>query len=337
MPAVFVCAGVGLALAHDMWRERASAAARILAAVGVLWSISFGLAYVLVIAPLGENAYLAESWARYFAPPPLPWGDSFGWYRRTFFGFFNDPLGLPATGTAALVFLVGSVRMGRSNATMLLLLLGPVAFALLASTLGLVPFPASDQYHLVERYYPFFGRLILFTVPLALPSVAAGLISLLELNARRTYYVGWIAAAILLASPVYQFTANLASPPRIHEFRPVSERLAASWRKGDRVFVQQYATAPVRYYLRQRDLPDPEAEIVYESGEDGQMLALRMRGFEPGERLWMITLHHPHWHSEREQKWILRLLDEVGERMESLEDHNAQALLYRIRERREAD
>jgi hypothetical protein len=339
LPAVFVCAGVGLALAHDLWRKRARAIAPLLGTAGVvvLWSVSFALAYGLVIAPQGQSAYLAESWARYFAPPPLPWGGSFGWYRRTFFGFFNDPLGLPATGVAALVFLAGCVRLRRRDATLLLLLLGPVAFALLASMLGLVPFPASDQYHLVERYYPFFGRLILFAVPLALPPVAAGLVSLLELDARRTHYVGWIAAAMLLAAPVHQFAANLASPPRIHEFRPVSERLAASWREGDRIFVQQHATAPVRYYLRQRGLPDPDAEIVYESREDGLVLALRMAGLGPDARLWMITLHHPHWRSRREQELILELLDEVGERVESLEDHNVQALLYRIRKHREAD
>ena len=65
--------------------------------------------------------------------------------------------------------------MLRRNAAAAVLLLSPLALALFASVLGLMPFPVNDYYHLSDRYYPFFGRLILFSVPLSLPFIAVGL------------------------------------------------------------------------------------------------------------------------------------------------------------------
>jgi hypothetical protein len=200
MPAAFVCAGVGLALAVDPLRRRAGIAALLpLLAVGALWAASFTAEYVVLLRPMRGNEFLEATWSNYFAPLPFSL-EALDWYRRTFFGLFNDPLGLPSVEIAGLLFLVGLVALLQRVPIHALLLILPVGFALVASLLHLAPFPTNANYHLADRYYPFFGRLILFSVPLLLPFVAAGIARLTQLADRRHQYLGWIAGVLLLAA-----------------------------------------------------------------------------------------------------------------------------------------
>jgi hypothetical protein len=330
LPAVFVCGGAALALGGAFASRRQWPAVRALASLAALWLASFAAEYFLLLRALRANALLAESWQGYFAPLPVS-GEALAWWARTFLGFFNDPLGLPASGLAALLFALGIVALARRAPAAGALLLAPIGLALAASAAGLAPFPTSSLYSLSDRYYPFYGRLVLFCVPLALPVLAAGVSLLLDARSRLAAAAGALALAGLLFAPVRQLFVNLADPPRIHEARPLFARLAERHAEGDRIFAQQYATGVVSYYARRAGLGKVAGELALE--RPGQLgdLYFRLRGLRPGERFWLVTLHHPHWRSEVERDAIRAALAPLAEPVETLEGERAEATLYRVR------
>src|SRR5262249_3394362 len=159
----------------------------------------------------------------------------------------------------------------------------------------------SSQYRLSDRYYPFYGRLLLFAAPLALPCLAAGAGLLLDSASRFRRLAGAAALVLLFAAPVRQAAVNLFDPPRIHQLRPLMPRRVARWLPGDRIFAQQYATGVVAYYARRYGLGEIAGELALERPEQVFALGAQMRGLEPGQRFWIVTLHHPHWRSEAER------------------------------------
>jgi len=330
LPAVFVCAGAGLAVAGSLARRGDARGARGALAVGALWIVGFAVEYALVLRPLRSEALLRESWQGYFAPLPTS-GEALRWWGERLLGFFNDPLGLPESAVAALLFAAGAARLARRAGFEALLLLAPIGAVLAASLAGLHPFPTSSVYRLADRYYPFYGRLLLFAVPLALPCVAAGAGVLLDSASRFRRLAGLVAAALLFAAPARQAAVNLLDPPRIHELRPLMPRIAERWVPGDLVFAQQYATGVVAYYARRAGLGPIAGELALERPEQIFPLAARMRELEPGQRFWVVTLHHPHWHSETERDAIAGALEAIAERVETLRGDGAEASLWRIR------
>jgi len=329
LPAIFVCAGAGVAVFGALRRRGDAHAARALAAIGALWGLGFALEYALVLRPLRSEALLRESWQGYFAPLPAS-GEALAWWGQRLLGFFNDPLGLPDAALAALLFAIGAARLARRGAGETALLLAPIGLVLAASLAGLHPFPTSSVYRLSDRYYPFYGRLLLFAVPLALPCIAAGAGLLLDSASRLRRLAGVAALAILFLAPARQALWNLADPPRIQELRPLMPRLAQRWLPGDRIFAQQYATGAVAYYARRFGLGELAGEIALERPEQVFTLAARMRELAPGQRFWVVTLHHPHWRSESERDAIASALAAVAERVETLEGERAEASLWRI-------
>jgi 4-amino-4-deoxy-L-arabinose transferase-like glycosyltransferase len=131
LPAVFVCAGAWLALTGALAGRGEPRATRVAAAIGVLWLAGFALEYALLLRPLRTNALLLESWRGYFAPLPVS-SEALAWWGRRFLGFFNDPLGLPADGLAAMLFAAGAIRLARRAAWETLLLLAPIGLVLAA-------------------------------------------------------------------------------------------------------------------------------------------------------------------------------------------------------------
>ena len=297
-----------------------------------MWLGSFAVEYWLLLRPLEHTAYLHASWADYFAPIPGLDEGALGWYGRVFLAYFNDPVGLPPKELAALLFAVGLVAMLRRNAAAVVLLITPLALALFASVLGLMPFPVNDYYHLSDRYYPFFGRLILFSVPLSLPFIAAGLGALGAFGRHRLRVLGWLAAALLFALPLKQQLHNIASPPRIHELRPVIEQVQTQIRPSDLIFVQRHGQSALAYYARDlKNARGPFQELRGRSPADRSALAKGLAKMGSGRRFWFFVLHHPHWGSEAEQEAIAGVFEERADPLRTVEAHNASATLYRTR------
>ena len=113
----------------------------------------------------------------------------------------------------------------------------------------------------------------------------------------------------------------------------MAEILAARFEADDEIYAQQYALPVVAYYSRRTGIPEAAREIALESPDQRMALALRMGLLEPGRRFWLVTLHHPHWRSAAEESAIAAVIEKVADRIDRIEDHNASATLYRVRDR----
>ncbi len=163
-PVVFVLAGVGLTLIIDQWLHgwRRNCVRVILLAL--LWLISFAYNHYLITHYSLSNEGLRKFWenSNAFAPlPTSPW--QVRQLVRLFLRPFADPLwgaDKVLIGLPAVLWLVGLLRLIRSNPPTAGICFLPVVLTFIASGLKL---------------YPFEGRLLLFLVPLFLLPVAWGI------------------------------------------------------------------------------------------------------------------------------------------------------------------
>jgi hypothetical protein len=87
-PALFVLAGVGLALVIIYLRRRDFSNLRLVIGMGILWILNIGFLYLLILKDLSQQAYLREYWQGAFLPMP-PWSDP-GWFMRS----LNENIGI---------------------------------------------------------------------------------------------------------------------------------------------------------------------------------------------------------------------------------------------------
>ena len=332
IPAAYVCAAVGASLLLQSLRGKRWIEALGVGLASAACLASFLAHYRPFLAPAQADNYLAESWDAFTVPPPRFSAEVLDWYRRSSFAVFNDPLGFPSTEIAAAVFLVGAVLVFRRRALVSSMLLAPIALALIAGMLGLMPFPVSDEHHLLDRYYPFYGRLLLFTAPSFFAAMGGGLAFLLQSSDARRNFLGPIVALLLLTLPVFQCLCNTLSPPEIQETRPLIEAVASRFQAGDRIYSQTFAALPLRYYARRTGLPDAAGELrLRNTRKDQEKLRRQIQGLPAGSRFWLVTLHHPHWESEAELADIRVVLKPTTERIDQLRFENCEASLYRTR------
>jgi hypothetical protein len=331
LPAIFVCGGLVAALglrALREWPSRRRVAGTGL--LGLVYAGSFAAFYLGTVAPHRSNA-VREGWWGPFYPPLELSLDALAWYPRAFFGFFNDPLGLPAVGVAAAAFLAGALRLARRDGDGTVLLLAPLGLAFGASLLRLAPFPTSLQYDLLDGYYPFFGRILLFSVPSALVVLAAGVGWLADLSGRRFLRVGALAIAVLVATPVFVLVRNTLSPPVIQDMRTLADRMGPLVEPSDRILTLQYAEPVVSYYALRDGLPRPWAVLRLRNRSDVRPLLETLAAIPPGQRFWLVTVHHPHWPSRAEHAQLVPLLDRIATPLASFESFRGNAHLYRRR------
>jgi hypothetical protein len=329
LPAVFVCGGAALALGGAFASRRQWPAVRALASLAALWLASFAAEYFLLLRALRANALLAESWQGYFAPLPVS-GEALAWWARTFLGFFNDPLGLPASGLAALLFALGIVALARR---------APAAGALLSRA----DRPRARRLGRGPRTVP--DELALLALRPLLPVLWPARALLRAARAAGARHRGRPAArcaqpprgggrsararrpALRARAPALQ---NLADPPRIHEARLSShDSPSATRRRQD--LCAAVRNGVVSYYAR-RAGRQGRSESSRSSGPASSPTSyFRLRRAAPGRTLLARDAHHPHWRSEVERDAIRTALAPLAEPVETLEGERAEATLYRVR------
>jgi len=335
LPVVFVCVVAFAVLAERLWRDAAGAARAqrlgALSAVAMLCAASFALHDRVNLGVARGNALRAQEWQAFFAPLPGADPGALRWYGASFLAFFNDPLGLPATAVAAALFAVGGVVLGRSRPRALVLLLGPLALALLASLAGGMPFPTSARHSLAERHYPYVGRVLLFATPAVLAVIGAGLARLFERRERWLRAGAALALAWLLAAPLRALVRNTLSPPQLQSMRPLVEVLRAGWRPGDAIFYQSYSRDALAYYAERASLPPARGWLVYQKDADRRALRATLAALAEGQRFWLVTLHHPNWQSEAERRRIDEELARVADELAHSDGFRGEISLHRKR------
>jgi hypothetical protein len=327
--SAFVLAGIAAALVllPLLGRRRPSTAAL---AVSATWLLSVAVVFVLMVGTTAEiRTALALGTGDLNTPLELA--------RDAWRGFGSPgPFARTTVGMAVLAAALGVVFLRRRS---------PALLAALAVTLAATIAAAQAD------LYPFFGRFILFLVPVVLLLVGAGVQELRDATAGRTAAV-WVATLLLLTVyPAGVAMENLFDPPKAEETRDVVRPMEARWRPGDSLFVAHLAQPALAYYAECKAC----GALDGKPNDDLRRLVLSARsresekGLRAGGRLGIGNVDHhvpysryvAHFAPFRGEPrvWVLLssgwdhrftafVLDCLGRRTEAFESTNAAAYLY---------
>ncbi len=298
--AVFVLAGLGLALVIQAFLERARAGQwRRLSWLLVPWGAGVAAATILgrrSMTPV-MRAELFRFWSVGFWPLPPRTPAEVLWLPRTLRGFWGQSLfQYPGSVLYLALMLLGFWAMWRRRADVALLLLGPLTVMLGASA---------------ARLYPFSGRLMLALSPAFLLAASEGLGFL----AARLRAPAAVAAGLLALPPLFALAEN--HPVHLHEeTRPMLAYVAARRQPQDAIYVYYGAELAFRYYGPRSGL-EPERAFIGACHRGEPRAYLReIDLFRGRPRLWVIFAHDVP--SLGEEALILDYLRRIGIRREGI-------------------
>jgi hypothetical protein len=225
----------------------------------------------------------------------------------------------PFTGRLSLgkllfaVFLgltaVGSASLARRRPELLVLILGPILLALAGA---------------VARGYPLKGRLSVFLIPFLLLLLGEGIGILGQIGRPRVVVLaGGAVAALLIGGAI---SATLARFPEDNEeLRPVLEKMMATARPGDTVYLHHGSARPFEYYETRMSIPRFEVVRGCCAINQWPRLVDALLKLEGRPRVWLIVSHH--W-DPSEPAFLFDTLDRVGKRLAAFQVPSAAACLY---------
>jgi 4-amino-4-deoxy-L-arabinose transferase-like glycosyltransferase len=317
-PAAFVLAGIGAPLAlFSVCRKKWAGLLR-LSVVGSVWALSFVICYLVLIRQVAANPDQLWFWRSGFVPFSSL-GVTAEWLRKSFMDFSQGTLRLPtALGCAnvgALALLVGCYVTFRKKKQELAVIVGPVLFCLLASSL---------------RRYPFKGRLLLFLAPGALLLMGNGAAQLAGHCRYRFLRLGGLVLVILLFMPVAYRALGLALPPYgEEEIKPVIQNIWERRQPGDIVYVHYGANPAFQYYREVYGYGFEDWVRGVFSPWDRTRYLAELKQFTGGRdvrRVWFLFSHDRY----DEAGFFLSKLDGMGKRLDGFEARGAAAYLYEL-------
>ncbi len=297
-PALFVLAGIGIALVIQFLQTRDYKNLRTTGVIGLLWLANLAVLYFINLRNLSQNDYLADYWATGFIPLP-PWSD-LGWINELITYQFD----IRFTPLLALVLiLTGWFVLFRDERILAVALALTTFFAFIASAM---------------RLYPVNGRLSLFLIPLGillLGKTIEFLQKTFSQNRIISISIVTLLGGYLLISPLVTSLQNFISPKYYEHIRPAMQVLADSWKDGDALFVTAWAEPAFRYYAPFYGLG--EVEIVtseIDDYPDGEKLKSRIQPLVGEKRVWVLFSHVYEQSGFNERDYLIAYLDEIGEK-----------------------
>lgn len=326
-PAAFALAGTSCVLGLCFFRERRATDRRrslaLLGASGACWLVSFGVLYAFVLRFQTGNQVLDGYWTTSFAPLPPTSLTDLRWYFTAFFAFFTAAFGENGArlfGLTSFVMLVGYGALARPDPGArgrrfeLGLLLAPVVFTLLASSL---------------HRYPFQGRLLLFLVPAAWIGVGAGLAYLWELLQGRAEWV-CVGLALMLGGHPFLNVVNLVRTPRMkQEFRPMAEHLREERRPDDMLYLSRPSECGMRFYGLRLGLELEPLRVGTRDDPCGPEFYRDLAGLVGRGRVWFLfAFNHDGVERDVTGGVVMVRLDELGTRLDQLDVGGMRLCLY---------
>jgi hypothetical protein len=315
-PALFVLAGIGLALLLLALGRRDLSSLRFVLGTGILWLLDIALLYLLILKDLSQNAYMREYWQGAFLPAP-PWSDP-GWFTKSLTENIGIQFGIPyAIYLVFFLMLVGWTMLWFHQRGYAIVFAGIVLVTLTASALQL---------------YPVFERMILFLVPIGLVLIGKA-VEAIHMRLQRYRVSGGIAvsllAAYLLNGPVVTSVQNFLAPKYFEHIRPTMETLRDSWKDGDALYVSNGALPAFRFYAPFYGLET----IPYEFGEREDYktthnIASQLESLEGQPRVWILFSHVYERESFNEREFILDYLNSLGEKEREVRVPGTSVFLY---------
>ena len=326
-PALFMLAGIGLALVIIHLRRRDYSNLRLVIGMGILWLLEIAFLYLLILKDLSQNTYMKEYWQGAFLPMP-PWSD-LGWFAKALNENIGIQFGIPyAVYLVFFLMLVGWVLMSLRGAfaatkkspldqSYAVAFACILLFILTASALGL---------------YPVFERMILFLVPIGLILIGKAIEVIYERLQRYklpSVLVISLLAGYLLYGPVFTSVQNFIAPKYFEHIRPTMEVLRDSWKDGDAMYVSYGALPAFRFYAPFYGLET----ISYEFGEredykTPQNILSQLDSIIGQPRAWIVFSHVYEKESFNERDFILTYLNEIGEEKRDFRVPGTSVFLY---------
>jgi hypothetical protein len=314
-PAVFALSGLGLVVACDTVARRDIRSWTMSAGVLAAWSVSLAAAHSVSLAGLAANTALLDYWQAYF----LPWRDAEAgrWLLGALGGGLRDAAGFRQFGAAGALACLGSLSLLWRTPRVAVLVLAPVAVALVASAL---------------RLYPFAQRLLLFAAPIAFVLVAAGIAEAARLASRLHGKLGpavLVGLALLVLVEPARSAVELARHPQHGEnLRPALEHLLSRREPGDGVYVYYGAKPAFRFYSRLYPLAVEGLVLGRAHRSDPASYLTELAPLRSRPRGWLVVSHVCPVCSVDEKSYLLDALDRMGRRVDSFETTGAGVYLF---------
>jgi hypothetical protein len=315
-PALFVLAGIGLALVILALARRDVSSLRAVLVVGFIWILEIALLYLLILNDLSQNAYMRDYWRGAFLPMP-PWSDP-GWFTKNLNENIGIQFGIPyAVFVVFFLMLVGWV----------LLWFRQRGYALAFASILLVTTIASAL-----QIYPVFERMILFLVPIGLILIGKAAETIYQ-RVQRFQVLGaffvLFLAGYLLYGPVATSLQNFVQPKYFEHIRPTMETLRDAWKADDALYVSYGALPAFRFYASFYGLED----VSYQYGEredyqNPQNILNELDSFRRQPRLWILLSHVHEVGDFNEREFILNYLDENRQKKREFRLPGTSVFLY---------
>ncbi len=321
-PACFVLAAFGCAMAFVSLRRHDQRGFRLTVALGVWWLITVVPALVIERGNLAADDLMVFNnyWVDGFPPfskgpiAVLAW---IGLAFRRVTNYLFEPFalgwrpGLVLWWTLMFALVAGAVLLAKRRFGVFLLLVTPWLFVLVGA---------------FAHKLPFFRRLMLFLIPVALLILGEALDALAERIPPWGPMAAWAFGTALFGSTLF---GTLAVLPQYHaELRQVLVAMRARARAGDTVYLNNGAIRAFQYYEPRLALPPWKVVRGCCSVDQWQLDLEALRKLGGRQRVWLVMTE---WRGP-EPSFLLMALDYWGRRSVSIRAPGAAAYLYELPE-----
>lgn len=315
-PALFVLAGIGLALVIIHLRRSDYSSLRFIIGMGIVWTLNIGFLYLLILKDLQQNTLMREYWQGTFVPFP-PWSDA-GWYIKSlreniaeqFEIWYAVPLVLALMLIGWAAFLYYKQEVAIVFACILLV-------TLTASTLQL---------------YPVFERLILFLIPIGLVLTGKA-VEVLYQQMQRYGTLSVLSVLLIGGYLIYgPFTTSLRyfiEPKYFEHIRPTMSFLQESWKDGDAMFISYGAVPAFEFYAPMYELTSVSyLSSQWEDYKNPDAILERLSSLKGHHRVWVLMSHIYEKGDFNEKDFLIAYLDQLGDKKREFREPGTSVYLY---------
>lgn len=315
-PALFVLAGIGLALVIIALRRRDDSSLWLILGMGIIWLLNIAFLYFIILQDLSQNAYMKEYWQGAFLPIPL-WSDP-GWFLKALNQNIGIQFGIPyAVFLVFFLMLVGWGMLWFQQRWFAIAFGSTVLVTLIASALGL---------------YPVFERMILFLVPIGLILIGKAvevIYARLQRYGLPEILVTSLLVGYLLYGPIVTSLQNFLVPKYFEHIRPTMEFLRDSWKKGDTMYISYGALPAFQFYAPFYEMQStPYALGRREDYQNPPAILSQLSPYQGQPRMWILFSHVYEKGDFNEREFILNYLDRVGKQKREFRVPGTSVFLY---------
>ena len=271
----------------------------------LIWGLSFLLGWLFIVRATAHSGFYAF-WGFAFAPMPILSINDLLWYRNSIFATINIPISIHFPGIVIFLLFAGFIGFFKKKDKLLFFsTLLTFIFLLAASML---------------KAYPIWQRLILFTLPIFYILIARGLEELSAKINKKNVIIIILLVLLIFIQPIGSTARTFFQPKLRTETRPLVEHILNNKSDGDIVYVYFTNQYPFLYYAG-------DEKIEYIIGVDNRDKFIdELESLAGKGRVWFIF--GPTY--ENDLGIYLDKLDEMGQRLQYIQEFGASLFLYEI-------